>query len=718
MTMELRGNMLTRGTAAVLLLFGAALAIGGAWLLALGGSPYYLVAGLAVAASGVLIALGNGWGASLFELTSVFTLLWAMWEVGWDPWALLPRVLPFLLITLWLFLPWVRRGLHGHDEPEPGEHGERRWWGGAAAVALALSGGWAVLHGADLKAAETAGAAAPTVADWPNLGRDLRASHFSPANQINERNVGRLQQAWIYRTGDLAPAARGQSSAFSVTPIEVDGTLYLCTPRDVVIALDAVSGRERWRYDPKVKTDGVSNIACGGVSYHARGNGGVCARRIVAATLDARLIALDAASGRPCPDFGQVGQVSLLEGLGDAKPGSYAMTAPPLVLGDRIITGGWIRYARSPGEISAMVHAVDAVSGRHQWTWETDAAKTAPQPRPFPPFAADPNLGLVYVVMGPAAGAGAGGARAYDNAVVALSAASGQPKWSFQAVRRDAGHSDLAAHPVLVNLPAPGAEQLALVLATRQGQLFVLDRQTGKPLVKLNERNTAAGAQVFSELSVLPPPLKEEDMWGATPVDQMICRIRFRGAHYAGPFVAAAGGTTSLVYPGEDGLIGTGGIAVDQVNKLIVANTNARPSLIDDKGQAHSFDGPLGVPCTRPPWGHLHLIDLKTNKYAWKEPIGTYAGIGIGNANRGGPLITRGALIFHAGTTDGNLRAYNLFTGTELWKAALPAGGQASPITYTSRNGRQFVVVAAGGDAELGTPTGDYVVAYALPAGS
>jgi quinoprotein glucose dehydrogenase len=317
----------------------------------------------------------------------------------------------------------------------------------------------------------------------------------------------------------------------------------------------------------------------------------------------------------------------------------------------------------------------------------------------------------------------------YTNSIVALDLDSGAPEWSFQTVHADRWNSDLVAQPALVSLPSPKGPIPALVQGTKAGQVFVVDRRDGKKVVDIAEARVPAGAgsatQPVSKLSVGPKRLEEADMWGLTPFDQLVCRIRFRQARYDGPFTPP-GETASIAFPGHDGVIGWGGVAVDQVNKLVVAQTSAVPSYVDTNGQARPFTGPLSVPCTRPPWGHLHLIDLKTDKHAWTRVVGTAQGSAplglfsvlpftIGAQNEGGVLVTRGALIFTGATSDGYFRAYNLFTGHPLWETRLPAGGQAPPMNYATRDGRQFVAIAAGG-REGFSSTGDSIVAYTLRA--
>jgi membrane-bound PQQ-dependent dehydrogenase (glucose/quinate/shikimate family) len=721
--------LVLRITAVVFLLIGVFLAAGGAWLAVLGGSPYYVVAGVLITASAVLLWMRNAWGATVFELTATATLVWALWEAGMDGWALAPRVvLPFLL-TAWLFTPWVRRALH-KDSDEDEDHG-RSAKSAAAGIAIAFLAGAVGLGVSQLRAGEDAGADdGPVNGDWIYAGGDAGGSHYSQLTQINENNVEQLERAWQFRTGVSAAASAGQTVSFDATPIEIDDTLYLCTPNNVVIALNAENGAERWRFDPRTRTEGAKTIACRGVAYYAReGADGACSKRIVAATVDARLFAVDAGTGQPCADFGGRGVVSLLEGVGEVLPGSFAMTAPPLVVGERVMVGGWVKFRNAPNETFGYVRAFDVRSGRRLWTWDMgrteQGARRIPQtPDPWSGLVADEELNQLYVATENDIPDFAAGRRtSYGSSVVALDLASGQPKWSFQAVHGDRWNSDLAA-PVLVDLQTITGRTPALVQATGQGQIFVLDRRSGKAMVDVTEQpaprgaagDTVAGTQPISELSLLPPPLREVDMWGLTPLDQLVCRIRFKAARYEGPFTPPGGGA-SIAYPGHQGLIGSGGVAVDQINKLVVAPVSAIASYVSADGTARPFMGPLSLPCNEPPWGLMHLVDLKTDRHAWGLPVGSFSmlPLTVGAPNLGGPLVTRGVLIFHSGTADNTLRAYNLFTGEELWSAGLPAGGQAAPMTYTTRSGKQFVVVVAGGSSALGTSQGDYVVAYALP---
>ena len=742
--------------AAIIGPIGLFLFCGGAWLLALDGSPYYVIAGAAIIGSSVLLWRRSPLGSAIFQLSVVATILWALWETGYDFWTAAPRVALPVILMAWLYTPWVRRSLArvgSGNKPAIDTTLQKKVIG---AIAIAFLGGAALFSTHQLQAQTgTQHAVREQGAgegDWLHYGNSIFGSHYSTLDQINRDNISQLERAWTYRSGD-GPRASDMENAFTfqATPIEIDDTLYFCTPHSHIIALNADTGEERWRFDSGADTTNVISLVCRGVAYHARqGANGVCAQRIVGVTADARLYALDAQTGTPCTDFGEDGFVSLLEGMGAVEPGSYFAPSPPTIVGNRILIGGADKADSSSQAPSGVIRAFNVQNGRREWAWDMGRTGNGDEytkgtPQASVPFSADADLGLVYVTTGsPPLVTDGTGLREFDeryaNSIVALELASGIPRWSFQTTRRDVWNYGHVAQPVLVNLPAPGSFQRALVQATKYGDIFVLDRETGEPLRPTYEAATPAGSglplsstQLRSQISLLPDPLTEKDMWGVTPLDQLVCRIKFKQARYEGLFTPP-GLTPTITYPGAMGTIGWGGIAIDQRSKLIIVNTNAIASydrmVRNEDGsyekQSEPFLGPLGVPCNAPPWGFLEFIDLKTNVHFWKLPIGTArdAGplgipsllpIGIGTPSLGGTIVTEGALTIHSGTADNYLRAYELYTGEELWRARLPAGGQASPMTYTTSSGRQFIVIAAGGDERLGTKTGDYLVAYALP---
>ncbi|MEE8439950.1 MAG: PQQ-binding-like beta-propeller repeat protein, partial [Micropepsaceae bacterium] len=724
--------------AAIICPIGLFLFCGGAWLVALDGSPYYVIAGAAIIGSSVLLWMRHPLGSAIFQLCVVATILWALWETGYDFWNAAPRVALPVILMAWLYTPWVRRSLAragAGNEPAIDTALRKKAIG---AIAIAFLGGAALFGTHQLQAQSGPQHAVREQGagegDWLHYGNSIFGSHYSTLDQINRDNISQLERAWVYRSGDGPRAGDMENAfAFQATPIEIDDTLYFCTPHSHIIALNADTGEERWRFDSGADTTNAISLVCRGVAYHARqGANGACAQRIVGVTADARLYALDAQTGAPCTDFGEDGFVSLIKGMGAVEPGSYFVPSPPTIVGNRILIGGADKADSSSQAPSGVIRAFNVQNGSPEWAWDMGRTGNGDEytkgtPQASAPFSADPNLGLVYVTTGsPPLVTDGTGLREFDeryaNSIVALELASGNPRWSFQTTRRDVWNYGHVAQPVLVNLPAPGRVQPALVQATKYGDIFVLDRETGEPIRPTYEVATPAGSglplsstQLRSEISFLPDPLTEKDMWGVTPLDQLVCRIKFKQARYEGLFTPP-GLTPTITYPGAMGTIGWGGIAVDQRSKLIIVNTNAIASydrmVRNEDGsyekQSEPFLGPLGVPCNAPPWGFLEFIDLNTNDFSWKLPIGTArdAGplgipsllpIGIGTPSLGGAIVTEGALTIHSGTADNYLRAYELYTGDELWRARLPAGGQASPMTYTTSSGRQFIVIAAGG---------------------
>jgi len=747
----------------LLVLIGLALGIGGSWLAVLGGSIYYLLAGLLVAASGVLLARDSAWGDNLYAIMLAMTGAWSLWEVGFSFWGLMPRLAGPAVLGLWLFTPAVRRGV---------DAGRYRPGGMIALLAIALLAVVALRPGPS-----PVGAASPVVAgenppdsDWTNYGNTLHGTRFSPLSQITPANVSALQVAWIHRSGDV-PDAVGSNEA---TPLKVGDTLYTCTPQSLVIAIDARSGAERWRVDPHLRPGQYAHKTCRGVSYYHKPDGaGPCADRIFMPTADAKLLALDAQTGQGCPDFGDGGAISLLDGLGAGSLGGQYTTSPPAVVGDHVVLGGFVLDNQSTDMPSGVIRSFDPVTGRLQWAWDMGApdrigapppgeSYTRSTPNAWTVLAADAALGLVYVPTGNASPDSFGAGRRpfdekYSSSLVALDIDTGRPRWSFQAVHHDLWDYDMPAQPVLVDLPKGQDMVPAVVQATKQGDIYVLDRRTGVPIVPVTERPVPQGAasgdrlsptQPFSALSLTPKPLSEAAMWGLTPIDQMICRILFRQSRYDGIYTPP-GLKHTIQQPGLTGTMNWGSVSVDEDRRIVIANSMSFPwrvRLIPRteispanetarwspmmRGTPYAwgqspFWSPLQVPCIQPPWGSLTAIDLATDRVLWSRPLGsgrdsgplgmaTMLPIPIGVPSLGGTVVTRGGLIFVSGTLDRYVRAFDLNTGREVWKARLPAGGQATPMTYMS-GGRQFVVVTAGGHSIMGTMPGDYTIAYALP---
>jgi quinoprotein glucose dehydrogenase len=770
-------QVLPRAASIVLALFGLALLGGGVKLLAVGGSWWYACSGAALVASALLLWKGNRWGSWLYGFVLAYSAVWSIGEVGLNGWALVPRLLALTVFGLWLLTPYAQRGLHAGPPPLLGKVMLRLpasaavWICAVIALIAATAFCTALTHGPVaaryVPVAETAGAA--TAGDWRHYGNDTAGTRYSELAQLNPGNVARLKLAWSFRTGDMAKTGRGYS--FEATPLKVERLLYLCTPSGQVFALDSATGKLIWHFDAKSNLEGVETFACRGVAYYSTESAsGECAKRVYVATPDARLWSVDALTGKPCADFGEGGAVDLLSGIGEAARDTYSVSSSPVVTRGMLVIGSRVKDNVSTDMPSGVVRAFDAVKGKLIWAWDVGRPdrKGAPPPgetytrstpNAWAPMVADDELGLVYIPTGNPAVDFWGKKRRpvdeqYGDSLVAVDVNTGESRWSYQVTHHDLWDNDLSSQPVLMDLPTAQGIQPAVLFGTKQGSIFILNRKSGEPLVSVTENpapgpsnlgERLAATQPTSALAVNPGPAKltEAAMWGMTPLDQMWCRIQYRKARYQGPYTPPGTGQASIVYPGMFGGIEWGGVTIDPVRKILISNPSAMPFLVrmasvndpvpagltEMKGSGYAaayfgFLSPLKVPCMQPPWGKLYAIDLRTNKVIWERAVGTASDAGpfgmatrlpllIGTPQVGGTVVTRGGLIFAGATLDAYLRAYDLQTGRELWKARLPAGGQATPMTFQSDD-RQFVVIAAGGHAVLGTKAGDYVLAYAL----
>ena len=785
--------------AVILFLLGVTLLVGGAWLVLLGGSPYYLIAGLGLLSAALLLYRGRAAGVWVYVATVLLSLVWGLAEAGLDGWALLPFVVApaVLLAPVLLCLPLL--------DPS-------RWrWRTpaitiAALVALLAVCGFAISRINRPQTGPLPGVIASSIADpspmrpgtdWPAYGGSYAAQRYSPLRQITPDNVGKLVRAWTYHTGDM-PKGDPKDSKYGAetTPLKIGDTLYLCSATNVLIALDPATGKQRWRYDPEVGKDWIPyTAACRGVAYYAvqdAAPGSVCATRIIEGTLDGRIIAVDARTGRPCEDFGASGAVDIKLGLGDVAPGMVSITSPPTIVRGVIVTGHQVLDGQKRSAPSGVIQGFDAVTGAKRWAWDMVNPQWTGDPPEGKEYArgtpnmwttasGDEALGLVYLPLGNSAvdywsGSRSAQENAYSTSLVALDVATGKPRWHFQSVRRDVWDYDLGAQATLVDFPSGSGTVPALVLPTKQGDIYVLDRRTGQPLFPVQDRvvpRTGVEPQLRSPTqpastyhTLAFPELKESDMWGMSPVDQMICRIQFRRAEYRGPYTPPTADRRFVEYPGYNGGTDWGGIAVDPVRGVIVANYNNMPNynrlvpraeaerlgFPPPRGEARggdmgegghgSQDPQAGTPyaisvnpgwrlpltgllCKRPPYGGIRAIDLRTGRTIWDRPFGTARRNGpwnipstlpvnIGTPNNGGAVVTAGGLIFIAAATDNLIRAIDLETGKTLWQDTLPAGGQATPAVYEV-NGKQYLVIMAGGHHFMETPIGDALVAYALP---
>jgi quinoprotein glucose dehydrogenase len=630
----------------------------------------------------------------------------------------------------------------------------------------------------------------PRDGDWPAYGRDPGGSRYSPLTQINRENVKSLKLAWTYRTGDVSDGSHTESkSSFEATPILVDGTLYLSTAFNRVIALDPETGAERWSYDPKIDLqvhydDGLISRGVSTWLDPQGGAGHTGRRRIFEATNDARLIALDAATGKPCADFGQDGTVDLKAGIGNFLMGRYHMTSPPAVIGDLVILGSAIGDNNRVEEASGLVRAFDCRTGRLRWkwdpipreaadparkTWAGDSASRTGAANVWSIISADPESDMVFLPTSSPSpdyfGGERKGANLYSDSLVALRASTGKLIWHFQVVHHDLWDYDIPAEPALITVHRNGRDIPAVAVATKMGLLFILDRETGKPLIPVEERPVPQGAVEGEELSptqpfpTAPRPLApheritQDAAWGVTEAERDQCRDRIKSLRSDGAYTPPSL-QGSIMYPGNIGGMHWGGVSFDAKRGLIVANTNHLAAVItliprkdfnEEKQRAWRAKDPTAdltaqrgtpyilsrgylinqrfIPCTSPPFGTLAAVDVSTGAVRWEVPLGTMpelAGVpgssGWGSLNFGGSIVTAGGLVFIGAARDNYLRAFNVETGEELWKAELPAGAQATPMTYTAgKNGKQYIVIAAGGHSGLHTKLGDYVVAFALP---
>lgn len=639
-----------------------------------------------------------------------------------------------------------------------------------------------------LGAAAATPAQSPEASDWGYYGGDMFGQRYSSLDQINRANVRHLSVAWTYRTGELgAGFAQARRLTFEATPVLAFGRLYLETGTNIVIALDPASGHELWRFDPRVdRTRRYAESTSRGVSVWASTDPrriGPCPRRIFTGTIDARLLALDADTGKPCADFGGGGQIDLTRGVRIRDRPAYLVTSPPAIYANVVIVGSAIGDNRAADLERGVIRGFDAMTGTLLWSFD-------PLPdSPTHPAAADWNLAqaagtgagnawgvmtvdeehaLVLVPTGSASPDFYGGTRLgrnrFADSLLALDARTGKLVWHQQLVHHDLWDYDLAAQPALGDLDLQGAPVPAVIEATKTGMLYVFERTNGAALFPVTERpvprslvpgEQASPTQPFSALPALVPQRRVEpaDAWGITFWDRGKCREKLAALRNEGIFTPPDTRGT-LEFPGYAGGVNWGGVVFDEQRGRVIAAVNDMPmevTLIPSAElEAQQRSGlyphaefgrqagtpyamrrepllsPWGLPCTAPPWGTLASVDLRANRIVWQVPLGSTEGFtpwplvrDFGMPGMGGPIATSGDLVFVGAAMDSYFRAFDIETGRELWKYKLPAGGQATPMTYRAgKDERQYIVISAGGHGPLGTPRGDYVVAFALPPGA
>jgi quinoprotein glucose dehydrogenase len=609
--------------------------------------------------------------------------------------------------------------------------------------------------------------------EWASYGRDPGGTRFSPLTQIKPENVGRLHQVWTFHTGDIATAPNGDArSGFETTPLLVDGKLFITTGFNRVIALDPVTGRQIWAFDPKLnrtRSYGDGFINRGLAFWRDTGSPDrACAHRLYEATLDARLLALDAGTGAPCADFGANGEVNLSD-VTHYRAGWYHMTSPPLVLDGVVVVGSAINDNATAEMPDGVVRGFDARSGQLLWKWEPlqrpagvpAGAWHSGAANAWSILSADPQRHLIYVPTGSASPDYYGGLRPGDNkwadSVVALRPQTGELVWGFQLVHHDLWDYDTAATPLVTTFRLNGKPVPALIAGNKTGMLYVLDPATGKPVLPIEERpvpQTTVEGEVTSPTQPFPvtlPPLtpqslSPEQAWGMNEADRKACESALRGLSglriFSPPSLQGI-----LTIPSNFGGMNWSGFAWDAVHERLIIPVSDLPGFVQlitaadvaagQRGRFHGEFGlqsgapysmvrevlksPSGLPCAPPPWGELIAVDLAAGKIAWRKPLGSMSEVfpgvapNTGSLILGGPIVTASGLIFIGGTFDRRFRALSSATGTELWSTELPAGAHAQPMTYEV-HGKQYVVIAAGGHAKIAEEgLGDALIAFALP---
>jgi quinoprotein glucose dehydrogenase len=625
--------------------------------------------------------------------------------------------------------------------------------------------------------------AAANAQDWPTYGGDPGATRYSSARQIDRGNVGTLQVVWTYHTGEAERRGKNfQEGASEATPILADGKLLVCTPFNRLIALDPATGSELWVFDANLPPDfwgaGTNQIVCRGVAvWHDRAApaGAACAARVFMATNDARVLAVDAATGKPCEGFGHDGAVRQEPDVPPLYEGEYQITSPPTIAGDVVMVGSAMADTLRTRSPSGRITAFDARSGAVVWTfdpiprsaddpaaasWDNGSWAKTGGGEMWSVGAVDEARDLVFFPLASATATFYGGthkgANLYTDSLVALRASTGKLVWQFQTVHHDIWDYDPAAQPTLVTVRRDGRETPAVVEATKVGYVFVLDRETGKPLFPVEERSMPASDVPGEEASptqpvpLAPPPLvpqrlTPDDAWGLTFLDRRACAGKIAALRSDGPFTPPSFKGT-ILFPFTGGGVNWGGGAVDPAQGLFIVNTTRLAHVVRlvrrpdhtaavaahpnaEQGahfgtpyfiQHEILFSPLGIPCNPPPWGALTAVDLNAGTIRWSVVLGSLPEsaplplpVTWGTPNFGGPIVTAGGLVFIAATLDRTIRAFDVGSGVELWHAPLPASATATPMTY-ELGGRQYVVIVAGGNPRARTKLSDAIVAFAL----
>jgi quinoprotein glucose dehydrogenase len=610
--------------------------------------------------------------------------------------------------------------------------------------------------------------AAPPALAWEYWGGDPGGTRFSPLAQITPANVGNLVPAWDFRTGDLesrTPALMARTK-FEATPLFVEDSLIFCTPFNEVIALDPGTGAQKWRFDPKVSISQRpgNRYVCRGVAHWTddqAAEGAACRSRIFMGTNDYRVIALDARTGIPCADFGVGGEITFDIGGPLRWPGEFQISSAPVVSRGVVIVGSSISDNVRVEAPLGTVRAFDARTGRPRWSFDPliHDGIDAGHANVWAPMSVDEPRGLVFLPTSSPSPDFWGGKRPgkneHSDSVVALRSETGEMVWSFQTVHHDVWDYDLPAQPTLARIDSGDGLRDVVIQPTKQGFVFVLDRDTGKPVWPVEERAVPQGGAEGEQLSptqpfpthvpaLMPQQFSSADIFNPFPaLGHSTCAQKLEGLRNDGLFTPPSTQGT-IVFPMTGGGVNWGGAAFDPVNQILYANISYAVHVIKliPRAQTEGFKPPpgvdfgpqqgapfamtravalsrLGLLCNKPPWGAMVAVDLKAGRILWRSSVGTTedrAPLGLafkwGTPLVNGVAITAGGLVF-TGADDAYLRAIDARSGEELWQGRLPVPGVANPMTYLWK-GEQYVVISAGGHSEIGTTIGDSVVAFRL----
>lgn len=789
----------------VLLATGLFFAIGGGKLVALGGNGYFLIAGIVTVLSAIQFFRRKSSAVVLFLLVFVGTLIWSLFDAGLEFWPLVSRLMVPAGLMLLAFLIWpsLRKHEGKHSLAKPSYAFSALLAAGMVVTLVQMFQPHPTVAGTGEELPLIPVDKAKQQKDWDNYGNTPQGSRFVALDQITRDNVKDLQVAWTFRTGDTPVSPTGNGAEDQQTPLQIGNTLYLCTPHNNVIAVEANSGKQIWKREINAKAEVWPR--CRGLAYFDATKplqqpdkpgsspvtaavlpaGDSCQRRILMNTIDARLIAINADNGEFCENFGDHGIVDLKAGMGKAPDPQYQLTSAPTLAGTTVVVGGRVADNVQTDMPGGVLRGFDVITGQMRWAFDPGNVDpnailmpgkdyTRSTPNSWAPMSYDPAMNTVFIPMGSSSVDLWGANRTeldhkYGASVLALDATTGKEKWVYQTVHNDLWDFDLPMQPSLIDFPQKdGTTTPAVVIGGKTGMIFVLDRMTGKPLTKVEELPMPQGHIPNEQYTKTQPhstgmpqignqTLKESDMWGATPFDQLACRIGFKSMRYDGLFTVP-GTDKSLSFPGSLGGMNWGSMSVDPNNHLLFVNDmrlglwvqmipadtsniargsnggeaiNTGMGAVPLKGTPYAvnknrFMSPLGIPCQKPPFGTLSAIDMKTQKIVWQVPVGTVQDTGpfgikmrvkmpVGMPTLGGTLATQGGLVFIAGTQDYYLRAFDSSTGKEVWKARLPVGSQGGPMSYVSpKDGKQYILISAGG-ARQSPDRGDYVIAYALP---